>query len=88
VRVPTHHGGRRVSAQEVRLVLRHARPYSNREWAAFLGIHQRSLKAWKARGMNAGLWSGPSGTRWNTLKAEAVRNLWQAIKALEATSGR
>lgn len=72
-----------MSPKEVRLVLDHARPYSVHEWANYFHVHPQTIETWRAKGMLLGLWSGPDGQRWNTVRAEAVRCLWDGINALE-----
>jgi hypothetical protein len=83
VKVPTHPDSTRVSAQEVRLVLRHAREHTATQWAEFFQVSVQSIKAWKAKGMLLDRWSAPSSEQWRALKAEAVRDLWQRLTLLE-----
>jgi hypothetical protein len=34
------------------------------------------------------LWASPSTEKWNAVKAEAMRNLWNNLKVLEGTQGQ
>lgn len=83
MKFPEHHGGRRVPAAEVRLVLDHARQITGRQWAEFFTVHPQTLKTWRARGMVLDLWSSPTGQQWNAVKAEATRSLRESLDVLE-----
>jgi hypothetical protein len=77
-----------VSSSEVRLVLDHARPNSNRQWADFFGVHLRTIEAWRSRGLVLDLWASPKQDRWDALKAEAIDCLWNNLQELQRTPGQ
>jgi hypothetical protein len=83
MKVQTHPGGRRVSTRVARLVLDHSRPLHRRQWAAFFGVHLHTVESWRSQGMVLDVWSAPTAKLWATLKAEAVRSLWDSINVLE-----
>jgi hypothetical protein len=79
------HRGRRTSAREVRLVLDHARPLSNQQWADVFKVHLRTIKIWRAKGMLLGLWSAPASERWDLMRAEAIQSLADLLHELRST---
>lgn len=72
-----------MSAEEVREVLGHARPYSGRQWAAYFRVSLRTIRTWMSRGMLLDLWAGPTTEQWQALQAEAIRSFWKRITFLE-----
>ena len=81
-------GRHRVSAEEVRIVLKHAQQLTQREWAELFGIHLVTLQAWKAKGFILEMWSAPTVERWEGLKAEALRTLKANLAVLTASGSR
>jgi hypothetical protein len=88
LKVSTHHGGRLVTAEEVRQVLDHARPLSVREWAKYFQVHPQTVKGWRSKGLALELWGNPTAACWDAVKAEALANLWKIIGNLEGLSGK
>jgi phage terminase Nu1 subunit (DNA packaging protein) len=88
MKFPEHGGGRRVPAQEVRLVLDHARQRTGRQWAEFFGVHAQTIKAWRARGMVLDLRSGPTAQQWATASAEAAHSLRESLAVVEGRRSR
>lgn len=83
MKLPTHHGGRRVPALEVRLVLDHAQPLTAARWAAVFGVHPETIKAWRASGVTLDLWSAPSSEQWEELRAQAAQELAKQLSYLK-----
>lgn len=85
MKIPTHRGGRRVSATTVSLVLDHAKQFTQRQWAAFFGVRPRTIERWRSQGMTLDLWSAPTAKQWDTLKADAVYCHWQDVSIIESS---
>lgn len=83
MKISTHTGGRRVTAEEVRAVLKFAKPYTASQWAEFFRTHERTVERWKAGGLRLDLWSGPTTQQWKTLKDKATQRLWKDVSFLE-----
>jgi len=84
MQILTHPGGRRVSAQEARLVLAHARAFNAEQWAAHFGVSLRTIRTWMAEGLRLDSWKGPTAGEWRALKADAVRTFWEHISFLDS----
>lgn len=82
MKVGTHPGGTRVSAHEVRRVLRFAREYSGRQWAEHFNVSLRTIRTWLAQGMVLDLWRGPTTSQWRQVKAEASHEAWEVIRIM------
>lgn len=82
MKIPTHPNRRLVAAEEVRLVLDHAQPLTQQQWANAFGVHLATIQAWRTKGLFPGLWSAPTPERWNGLRAEAANNLRASLRLL------
>lgn len=75
MKIAAHPERHRVAAEEVRAVLRHAKPLTQQQWAEELQVTLKTVQAWRADGFFLGLWSSPSRERWAVLKADAAKNI-------------
>jgi hypothetical protein len=77
-----------VSAEEICNVLDHARQFSVKQWAEFFQVHPQTVKGWRTKGLTLQLWGNPTEASWDSLKGEAVRNLWKVIGSLEGRTSQ
>lgn len=82
MKVSTHPDRRRITAQEVCIVLDHSRTLTQQAWAEFFGISLATVQAWRRQGFFLGLWSAPTAEQWNSLKADALKNLRGIISVI------
>jgi hypothetical protein len=83
MKLPSNATGRRVSPEEVRLVLDLSRPMTAREWAGHFGVHLRTIEAWRSQGMVLDRGAGPEGVAWSRLRLDATEVLWQHLRVLQ-----
>jgi hypothetical protein len=83
MKLPSHVIGRRVSPEEVRVVLDHAiQPRTHQEWADYFHVFVDTLRTWRATGLVLGRHAGPTEADWDRLKAEAIGVLGDSLRLL------
>ena len=78
------YAGRRVSAEDVRLVLDHARAFTSQQWAEHFCVSLRTVEDWRRNGLVLGRRLAPTQELWNQEKAEAIRWAVDVAKRLAA----
>jgi hypothetical protein len=65
-----------------------SKQFTRLQWAMLFGVRLRTVESWRSRGMVLDLWSAPKSNHWDSLKADAVRCLWENISYLEGNISR